>query len=315
MGQKGPLLRLSGLTTADLPSPSATADQLRPFLATLLDEAVPFLDSVPTAATASSSSWKFKGSRRFPESDAPVDLTERVLSLTVNGQTETETWACRRSVHADQAKRGTASWAEFVECLRDRHAETEEAFTPTVLGHRTVVSWGAAQDVGPISLVSSSSSSAAAASSWGGFGMTVVEMKHKIPPPLRPRVFGVLQVTCTSTGPGLGPGPGQHEFVVVSVPVKDLSTGPWKDKAALSVDKGVVVGAYAAVERVRRAGGEGGTRAEVEWVMATASDAKGVLPMWVQTKAVPGQVAKDVKLFLGWVDGERDKKKGTVPIE
>lgn len=299
MGQKGPLLRLSGLTTADLPTPSSTADQLRPFLATLLEEAVPFLNSVPTAASASSSSssWKPKGTKRFPESDAPIDITERVLSLTVDGQTETETWACRRSVHADEAKKGTASWAEFVECLRDRHAETEEAFTPTVLGHRMVVSWGAAQDVGPISLVSSAASSA---SSWGGFGMTVVEMKHKIPPPLRPRVFCVLQVSCTSTGQG-------QEFVVVSVPVKDVSTGVWKEKAELSVDKGVVVGAYAAVERVRRVCGEGGSKAEVEWVMATASDAKGVLPMWVQTKAVPGQVAKDVKLFLGWVDGERKK--------
>lgn len=317
IGQKGPLLRLSGLNTADLPSPSATADELRPFLTTLLEEAVPFLDSIPTTATENAS-WKSKGTKRFPESDASIDVTERTLSLTVDGQTETETWACRRSVHVDEAKKGTASWAEFVECLRDRHAETEEAFTPTVLGHREVVSWeGAAREVGTIG----TSGRSTGRRSWTRFWMAVVEMKHKIPPPLKPRVFAVLQVACTSVSPSSSSTTTTteeegEEFVVVSVPVKDLTTGSLKDKAELSLDKGVVIGAYAAVERVRRlhgegeSGGGGGGKREVEWVMATASDAKGVLPMWVQVKAVPGQVAKDVKLFLGWVDGER--KKGTL---
>lgn len=304
---QGPLLRLSGLPTAALPSPSAPADQLRPFLVTLLGEAVPFLDSVPTTSSSSSTEWKPKGTKTFPESDVPVDVTERVVRLVVEGKEESETWACRRSVHADAARPGTASWGEFVDCLRDRHAETEEAFTPTVLGHRTVVAWGAAGDVGTIRL----EGEASAASAWGGFAMAVVEVKHKLPPPLRPRVFCVLQVSCTAvvnTQEG-SQGQGEEEFVVVSVPVKDLATGAWKDEAALCVEKGVVVGAYAAVERVRRLVPAGGRdqKAEVEWVMATASDAKGVLPMWLQTRAVPGQVAKDVRLFLGWVDGERKK--------
>ncbi len=39
----------------------------------------------------------------------------------------------------------------------------------------------------------------------------------------------------------------------------------------------------------------------VEWVMATASDAKGWLPMWVQKLGVPGAVVKDVGLFIRWV--------------
>lgn len=331
IGPKGPLLRLSGLNTADLPSPTASADELRPFLATLLEEAIPFLDSVPTgtsdasndkssSSSSSPSPWKSKGTKKFPESgNAPIATTERVLSLTVDGHTETETWACRRSVHVDAAQRGTASWAEFVECLRDRHAETEEAFTPTVLGHRVVASWPGAQGVGAISLTtggrSGSGSGSGSGSSWGRFEVAVVEMKHKIPPPLKPRVFGVLQVACTAMARSTSTateGEEGDEFVVISVPVKDLATGSLKDKAGLSLEKGVVIGAYAAVERVRRlrGGHDGGGsegKMEVEWVMATASDAKGVLPMWVQVKAVPGQVAKDVKLFLGWVDGEREK--------
>lgn len=38
----------------------------------------------------------------------------------------------------------------------------------------------------------------------------------------------------------------------------------------------------------------------IEWVMATASDAKGWLPMWVQKLGVPSAVVKDVGLFVGW---------------
>lgn len=305
MSPQGPLVRLSGLSTAELPPLSASADELEPFLNTLLQQAVPFLDSIPTDAP-SSALWRSKGTKTFPESEAPVDVTERVVALTVDGRSETETWACRRSVHVDAAQTGSASWDEFVECLRDRHAETEDAFTPTVLGHREVASWAHAREVGAISVSGSGSGSR-----WGRFWMAVVEMKHKIPPPLKPRVFNVLQVACTAQDDGDdGGAAGGPAFVVVSVPVKDLATGPWKDKAKLSLDSGVVIGAYAAVERVRRIRGEGAAAAQVEWIMATASDAKGVLPLWLQVKAVPGQVAKDVKLFLHWVDGER--KKGTL---
>jgi len=38
--------------------------------------------------------------------------------------------------------------------------------------------------------------------------------------------------------------------------------------------------------------------------MATASDAKGNLPMAVQKMGVPGAVVKDVGFFMKWV-GER----------
>ena len=48
---------------------------------------------------------------------------------------------------------------------------------------------------------------------------------------------------------------------------------------------------------------------DIEWIMATASDAKGVLPMWVQNRAVPGQIAKDVPNFLTWAAREREKGK------
>ena len=39
--------------------------------------------------------------------------------------------------------------------------------------------------------------------------------------------------------------------------------------------------------------------------MATASDAKGWLPMWMQKLGVPGAVVKDVGLFIGWIREQR----------
>lgn len=43
----------------------------------------------------------------------------------------------------------------------------------------------------------------------------------------------------------------------------------------------------------------------IEWTMATASDAKGWLPMWAQKLGIPGAIVKDVGLFIGWVAKQR----------
>ncbi len=43
----------------------------------------------------------------------------------------------------------------------------------------------------------------------------------------------------------------------------------------------------------------------IEWMMATASDAKGWLPKWAQKIGVPSAVVKDVGLFIRWVAKQR----------
>ena len=43
----------------------------------------------------------------------------------------------------------------------------------------------------------------------------------------------------------------------------------------------------------------------IEWIMATASDAKGWLPMWAQKLGIPGAIVKDVGLFIAWVAKQR----------
>ena len=50
----------------------------------------------------------------------------------------------------------------------------------------------------------------------------------------------------------------------------------------------------------------------LEWLMATASDAKGWLPMFIQTLGVPGAVIKDVGLFMKWIASvRRDRGKSS----
>lgn len=282
-----PLLRLAGLKTSQLPAPTATAEDLRPFVTALLREAVPFIDTVaPKAAdshhhhpSGATTPWKPKGVKTLPESDAKVEVTERVVEVAATagpgagagaggneggggagagGAVQKDLWVCRRSVHADSAARGSACWAEFADCLRDRHAETEEAFTPGVVAHRAAVTWAAAADLDldldPVEV---------AGTAWGRFRLALVEMKHRIPAPLRPRVFPVVQLVASAVAPGGDQGQGQgqgqelDEFVVVSVTVDDFAQGGLRDRAVLSADKGVVVGAYASVERVRRLPGPG----------------------------------------------------------
>ncbi|KAH8885200.1 hypothetical protein GQ53DRAFT_660543, partial [Thozetella sp. PMI_491] len=317
--QLGPLIRLWGLTTAQLPSADETPDGLAPFLISVLQEAVPFVDSIaPKLGLAESHGasrlWKPKGQKSFKESGAKVHLSERTISTadlsTICSRTgpppavtarhhdghptHPETWISRRSVHSDAAVPGTASWAEFRQSFKEAHAETEDAFTPSVVGAREAATWdcGAveAEEAGEI---------------WGHFTLKIEEMRHKIGKPLKDRTFPVLQMTCAAMArraDSADAATTQHheqpEFLVVSITVDDFDRAP---SAELSREKGVVLGAYASVERIRKLPGTD----EIEWIMTTTSDARGVLPQWVQNMAVPGQIAKDVPMFLSWIARER----------
>lgn len=296
----GPLLRLTGLKRSQLPSPSASPDELKPFLTALLSEAVPFIDSVSPKSSSSPSAqpsppWRHKSTKSLPASTAPIRLLERRIPSSSLPPSQTaaardETWACRLSLHEDRAARGTASWAEFCHALRDAHAETEEAFTPAVVAARWATRW----DCGGVGTVE------VGGERWGGFTLGVVEMRHAVGRPvLKDRVFPVLQMSASAAG-------GEREFVVVSVTVEDFAAAAEAEHASAG---DVVVASYASVERVRKVA-EGDQAGKIEWIMATASDAKGVLPGWVQRAAVPGQIAKDVSLFLAWIAKEREKAGG-----
>ncbi|KAB5580615.1 hypothetical protein GE09DRAFT_445704 [Coniochaeta sp. 2T2.1] len=327
---RGHLLRLWGLTRSQLPPLPSTPSTLTPFLTALLSEALPFIDSVspksspspstssPPANTPSPSPWKVKSTKHLPASSSPIRLLTRIipsssllpLTTTLSLKQEeikSETWACRLSLHPDAPRAGTASWAEFKHAIKDRHAETEEAFTPSVVSAREVMRW----DCDGVGEVEIGGGGGGQRQRWGKFTLAVVEMRHKVGRPvLKDRVFGVLQMTGSLLD---AEGREREEFVVVSVSVRDFGVAG-EETGESSTEKGeVVVGRYVSVERVRKLEktqeeGEVDGEGKIEWLMATASDAGGVLPAWVQARAVPGQIAKDVGLFLRWVQEERKKR-------
>jgi hypothetical protein len=194
-------------------------------------------------------------------------------------------------VHRDAAETGTASWGEFVHGFKEAHAETEMGFTASVVGAREAATW----DVSASAVMTT-----ADGGRWRRGSLKLVEMMHELRPRvLRRRVFPVLQGAAERVGEG--------EFVVVSIPVADMQRSP---HAQYAREKDVVVASYVSVERFRKLPDTG----DIEWIMAVASDAGGILPQWVQNLAVPSHIAHDVEWFLDWIARQRREKR-QVPVQ
>lgn len=141
--------------------------------------------------------------------------------------------------------------------------------------------------------------------------VTVYEMCHKIPPPLNNRVFSVVVITAFSNTASESTTNANPTFLVVQIPITLTAlptalysngrhkTDPSSDSSQKKKD--VTLGQYVSIERCELV--DEGRR--VKWQMGTASDAKGVLPMWAQKMGVPGAVVKDVGFFIGWVGKNR----------
>lgn len=287
-------MRRWGMPVKQLPSATATADELRPFVASILKEALPFIDSAAPKNPSPDAKkvWKSKGTKSHADSTATVDVLERMIPAKelqaiaskheIEAKVKEETWATRLSVHEDAATKGTASWDEFEHSFRLEHAKTEKAFTPNVIAANEAQRW----DCTGLEVEE-------AGQSWDRFSLVVEEMRHKIGRPfLKDRTFPVLQLSCA-----VKEGTGAPEFVVVSIPVPDFATS---ENAGLSKEKGAQIAFYVSVERIRKL--EDG---KIEWLLSTASDATGILPLWIQDKALVGIVWKDVPMFLGWIAKER----------
>lgn len=170
---------------------------------------------------------------------------------------------------------------------------------------------------------------------YSNFTLCVLEARHRVGKPLKDRTFPILQMTCSAVDTSsLTPAAAtstdktQHqpvhghkekkEFLVISVTVPDYfhSSSFRKDSETHHVgnaethhpvEKDTVIASYASIERIRQVdlSGEEDRTGKIEWLMALTSDARGILPRWIQNLAVPGQIAKDVPLFLGWIGKER----------
>lgn len=143
----------------------------------------------------------------------------------------------------------------------------------------------------------------------------VYEMCHKLPPLLSNRVFPVLIVTAKR---------GKHAIIVVQIPIdihnltasmysngRNLIEGDSSLKRQKPVlgyvycrlcpkqllhNPDLLLRVYTSIESCQMLPDR-----NIDWVMATASDAKGWLPMWAQKLGVPGAVVKDVGLFITWI--------------
>ncbi|CAK7274494.1 hypothetical protein SEPCBS119000_006201 [Sporothrix epigloea] len=319
-----------------------------------------------------------------------------------------ETWACRRSRHNNEAAAGTASWEEFSVRMKDMHVETEKAMTPTIPRAQKVLHWAAAGLVNTLEIPGFEDSGPGP---WTGFTLDVVEMEHDLKAgPLWHRVFPVLQMTCRTANEATYP-----EILVVSVPIngwKEAQLPPDVRVQKLVDSPNVVVGSYVSVERFRvvakmenngarsdkkvskfsrvmgslrkkrhvsvtesaasaeaaaataaafpaearpsvpvstESAGQGDfaqhmasasgpgqgdnsdeiqahpaaedarenitidpessdineMETQIEWTMATASHARGWLPLFVQTPAVPKKIAVDVPLFFKFLHSQR----------
>ena len=193
-----------------------------------------------------------------------------------------ESWFARESLHENKAEEGTATWEEFDHGLRVDHSQHEKEYTPDVQDAHEIMNWDEELEKHDRRV-----------GDWEDVHASVMEMQHHIPAPLNNRVFPVLVVTGKKAGGG--------EFIVAQIPVatKGLPGAKYHN-----VPK-VTGGMYCSVERCELV--EEGMK--TRWQMATASDAKGVLPMWAQKMGVPGAVVKDVGLFMSWVAERRSKGK------
>ena len=301
MSALGPLVRMRPLSPGQLPAhPDLASHQTSgssPDLSTFLTEVFQEAETFMTTYMSANFTVKAENKPASP-SKASVKLLEKTItsselptSSSPNGAAE-ETWFARTSIHENASTNGTASWSEFEYGLMDDHSAHEMDYTPEVYDAHRVLSWD----------------QEAAAMQVPGFEkvrLSIFEMAHKIPPPLNNRVFCVAVATAKSTA-------DPARFLVVQIPVditkvdKALYANGRNrtDEDSAIKKKAVELGQYVSIERCEVL--DGG--AKVQWQMGTASDARGVLPLWVQKMAVPGAIVKDVSFFMEWIENRRKGK-------
>jgi len=218
-------------------------------------------------------------SKSSPPAAASVELLTREISAAdlPKGNPD-EAWFARTSLHENVAKEGTARWEEFDQGLRADHSQHEMEYTPDVQDAHMVLNWD-----GELESVERT------VGGWTDVSMSVVEMVHHIPPPLNDRVFPELVITAKKA----------QELLVVQIPVdtKGMPGTAYNSNQHRKLQDGM----YCSIERAEVLDG----KAKVKWQMATASDARGILPMWVQKMGVGPAVVKDVGLFISWTAKRR----------
>ncbi|KAL8874091.1 MAG: hypothetical protein Q9174_000527 [Haloplaca sp. 1 TL-2023] len=308
-----------------------------PFVKAVLDEAIAFIDGVPTT-------FKPMGTKASKPSESKVqvlshDVTADQLSDDVPWSESRfprkppqemprtgESWFARRSRHLNLSGDGTAKFEEFELGLASHHAENEANYTPAIFDTYRVLQWDIPTQRPGKGPQFDNYSNVDMSGMYDDCSMVVCpvllmhivyEMCHKLPFPLMPRVFPVLVISAMTN---LTPSP--DDFIVVQIPV-DIQKSPKafysngrnciegdtpikRKKAVIGfvVDHHLIVDSTSltkhsrAYTSIERCSVKEG---QVEWTMATASDTNGWLPMTFQKMGVPGAITKDVGSFMKWM--------------
>ncbi|KAG8525393.1 uncharacterized protein KY384_009037 [Bacidia gigantensis] len=280
---------------------------LHVFITSILEEAYHF-------TKANVSQFTSHGSKKSPPSTSPVELLTQSYSRELehvswqdpklprkwsgHGPANAEHWFARRSHHTNSSEEGTATLSEFDYGTRRDHPEREKDYTPDLYDCAEILNYNDQihEEFGFEGKLSSTSGE------FTDVQMSVQEMCHQLPFGLYNRCFSVLVITAK--------GPLQDELLVVQLPVdiSSFTAAFYSNKRNLKEGKDklqkkqVILGMYVSVERVRIL-----SDSNIEWLMATASDAKGWLPMWMQRLGVPGAVVKDVGLLMEWIKKPRQQ--------
>lgn len=264
--QGRPLISMRDLKTAELPLHPLLDDRndrpdLQTFVQKVLDEGHDFITN--------DSRWQDAGQKSGAPANTSVKITK--LSRPTPGLNTEETWFQRTSLHDNKSEPGTATFHEFDNGLRENHSKNEQEYTPGLVSVHEILNYSDLLD-----------GFERKAGRWYAVDLYLMQMRHKVPSPLKNRIFTVLVAAGKAS---------EEEFVDVQTPVELFDKLHFKEGEA-----DVVHGVYASVER----GSLVENSTKVKWQMATASDAKGILPAFIQKIAMPAEIAKDVGRFIEW---------------
>ncbi|KAJ5338028.1 hypothetical protein N7452_004756 [Penicillium brevicompactum] len=244
--------------------------------------------------------------RPSPPSTAQVKLSQGTL--------QNEFWVCRQSDHQDSPADGTGSWREFENGLRHDHAEHEMEYTPSVTKVKQLLNWNQDGSWDPNMRIEVSDRR------YKDFIVELNLIVHTFHPGalIRPRAFISWTVSAAISNITPENEPEGTSFITIQVPFRlsDAAEDPVYQQlcadALASVPPRTIFAHYASIEQVELLHPSDSSDRMIRWTMATASEAGGKIPQWVQRNwtlgGVPKAVVADVGLFIGWIMKQRGQR-------
>ncbi|KAI9894404.1 MAG: hypothetical protein M1814_003161 [Vezdaea aestivalis] len=246
------------------------------FVKFLFDEGEAFISDMAT----NQNTWKRSKDKQVKCQPSAVSL-ETQHSVEQYRQTiclpsgQNEYWFARRSKHTNRGSSGETTFDYLRRCLKDDHCQHEVEYTPNIKSSDRRFAYDGLADL--------------EFDRWSDVTLEAREIEHGLPV-VQNRVFAVLVATARYDA---------SCFIVVQKPL--LCSKPEANRQHLpsTVERigSAVAASYVSVETVTL----DPNTSMIDWRMATASDAKGSIPMSLQRMKVPGEISKDIGLVFSWI--------------